>query len=392
MSVLVLARTPDLTVQGVVSGWTDLTATLAFNTVGSWSLKMAATRANRALFTPGSGVQIFRDDDLFLSGPVESIGFTRDPSTDPDPGTLTVAGADDLVWLSDRIVYPDPTQPATNQTAASNWVASGPAGTLMVQLVDTQVGANAAVPRRAPLVRVGVGSGVGASVGVNARYSPLMDELRSLALAGGDLRMAMVQVGTASGQRLQFNVSPTRDLSGSARFGFDLGNLRAASFTQQAPTGTRAIVAAQGVGTARNMVEFSDPADEQSWSRRIEQFVDQRQTNDPVILAQAGRDALAAGAVTVSLASTTVDSPTLRFGADDPAVGIVGYGLGDQVSVSPLPGVAVTNSVRQVVLTAVNSDTGLVTALVGDPNTTSVPSNVRAIRALGARLARLESI
>lgn len=391
MTVQVLTRDASLRITGQLTGWSTLTCTRTLNAAGTWSLTFAATPAAAGLTGPGAGIVIVRDGVVFASGPVESPGFSRSAS-DESPGTLKLDGTTDLVCLADRVIYPDPTAPVTAQTAAAQYVRSGAAGAVIEDLVNVNAGPGARAERQVAGLVVPSGSTDGSPVTTNARYAVLTDELRNLALVGGGLVFDVAQQlsATGLGQVLAFTVGPHRDLSALARFSFELGNLRAASFGPQAPTVTDAIVAGQGAGTQRNITEYRDGNAEALWGRRVELFVDQRDTADPAQLAQSGQQALAGGAEQVQLASTTVDGPTLRFGADDTPDGVVGYRLGDLVSVSPFPGTAVTDLVRQVTLTVTRDAGEQVTALVGSPDSTTDTAAQQRIRALEQRISHLE--
>lgn len=393
MTVQVLARDVNLNILGVVEGWSALTATVNFNQVGVWTLTFAAFPVPSTLLQPGCGVVIIHNGAVFLSGPVDTIPFARDGDQNAKPGTLTVAGSDDLAHIAERVVYPDPTATAANQTVDSNWMRTGVAGKVMTDLVNANASQSAPlVVRRVPGLVVADASSLGSTSTTNARFSALADELRTQALAGGNLGFKCSQTAGEAGltQELLFQVYQPRDLSLIARFSFEMGNLRSIAFSQSAPTVSTALVAGEGVGTDRTILEFSDSVAEATWGRRVEQFVDQRDTSDPVQLAQAGADALSQGSQQVQLSSTTVDSPTLRFGVDDPTQGITGYGLGDQVSVSPYPGTGVVDIVRAVTLTSDATNGELVTALIGSTDASTVPAEIAAIRSLNARISYLE--
>lgn len=395
MTVQVLVRDTTLAITGVLRGWSSLTCTRMLNAAGTWSLSVVATPDVVSLLSPGSGIVILRDGVVFASGPIDVPAFSRGGArdgNDASPGTLKVQGSTDLVSLAERVMYPDPTQKSTAQTSVAEYIRSGPAAGVIQDLVNVNAGPGALPDRRVPGLVVATGSVEGATVRVAGRYGVLTDELRLLAQAGGGLVFDVAQAATANrlGQSLVFSVVGSRDLSTTARFSVDVGNLRGIAFSDQAPTVTRAIVAGQGVGVQRNILEFAAPAVESRWGRRVEVFIDQRNTNNVTQLTQAGQQSLAGGAGSVQLSSTTVDSPFLRFGADDPANGITGYGLGDRVSISPFPGSAVTDLVRQVTLDVSVAGADVVTALVGSPDVTTLPSSLRAIRNLEHRISHLE--
>ena len=107
-------------------------------------------------------------------------------------------------------------------------------------------------------------------------------------------------------------------------------------------------------------------------------------------LAQAAGDALAQGAQTVELAATPIDTPTLRYGPDDPAAGVQGYGLGDLVTIEPLPGEQVAQLVREVHLQATPDEGETVTPLVGTARPASDPAWITTVARLERRVAAVE--
>lgn len=132
-----------------------------------------------------------------------------------------------------------------------------------------------------------------------------------------------------NGATLQFQTYATNDVSGEVRFDVENGTLTSSKVATAAPTVTRTIVGGQGDGTARLMEEVTSTASltaESAWGRRIEQFLDQRQTNDPDQLTAAGNSALNQGGLSQFAMQITPADDTPWVYSDD-------YGLGDTVTV-----------------------------------------------------------
>ena len=124
---------------------------------------------------------------------------------------------------------------------------------------------------------------------------------------------------------------------------------------------TRAIVAGQGVGTARTFQEVTTSATtsaESIWSRRVEKFVDQRNTNDATQLTQAGLDELASGGLITSLSVVPSSDTTMAVFKD--------WGLGDKVSV--VVGNQQVSAMVSAITLAIGTDGLRVGATVGSPN------------------------
>ena len=394
MAITVLARDRHLNITGVIDTWTKVDVVLRFNQVGSWSIEFPATQDTRDLIAPGGGIILVRDDDVLLSGKVEHTAYAWSADDDTaGPGALTLSGADDLGRLGGRLVYPDPATDAEHQTATAHYTRTRvSAEQLMRDLVRLNAGTAALLrphSRRIPGLILGPSLGTPGTASINARFTPLLDELRSIADAGGGLgfRVRHALDGTA---RLVFEIYQARDLTGAARFSEGMGNLRMLSYARQSPTANVALVAGEGKGTARTIREFRDADSAAAWDEWVETWVDRRDTNDADQLAQAARDALAQGAQTVELAATPIDTPTLRYGPDNPAAGVQGYGLGDLVTVEPLPGEQVAQLVREIHLEATPDEGETATPLVGTAQATSDPTWITTVARLERRVAAVE--
>src|SRR5690606_3801423 len=234
---------------------------------------------------------------------------------------------------------------------------------------------------RVPHLTMGSGALLGSTVTWGSRFQSLGDELRALAIAGGGLGFRTIVNGDA--KEIVFEVYETRDLSRSVRFSRGLGNLRSVSLETEAPRVTSVIVAGQGEGTARTIVERVNTSAEADWGR-LEGFLDRRQAEDAAELEQAGDEALAEGSERARLATVTVDTPTQRYGEH--------YQLGDRVAVEPVPGMQVVDVVRAVHLQVWPKRGRLLSAMVGTEAMSSDPEWLRQSRALGRRLAELETI
>ena len=158
---------------------------------------------------------------------------------------------------------------------------------------------------------------------IAARFDTLGELLRDIALRAG-LRFRVVQVGDA----LEFQVSEVVDRSATVRLDMFNRALVAQKVAIAAPETTRVIVAGQGEGELRTLLEVStvdSETAESEWGRRIETFKDQRQTDDTASLEAAGTDDLTqAGATRRTMGAIPADETTMIYGRD--------WGLGDIVT------------------------------------------------------------
>lgn len=391
MQVRVLVTNRALTQVGPpLSGVRDLDVELRHMTAGAGTLTVPAKPAVLEQLAAGHRIVVQRRPGLgrpwavFGAGPVEAEPGEWEWSAKPGDGSaglgrITVPFSTDEAYVVERVSYPVPTQPATAQAASAVWTGAGNAEAVMRSLVDLNAGPGALAARRVPGLVLGALAGVGGNVSVSTRFQPLGEVLRTLALAGGGLGWRVVQVGTT----LEFQVFAPRDLSGTVRFSRGLGNLRKFRWQPKSPTCTVAIVGGQGQGTARTIRERVDAAAVARW-RRIEKFIDQRNTNVLAELDQAGDEALADGAEQLGLETETVDTPRQAFG--------VQFGLGDRATVELPTGVVLTDVVTSARLTGDAKAGYRVSSTVGTRPQSSDLAWLAEVRRIRRRLSNLEAV
>lgn len=291
--------------------------------VGTWSVAVRDDALARRI-AAGWRLIMVDDGELIVSGPVVAFG------SDVGEGRVVLSGVDDLCHVADRLVYPDPSLPADAQTTDAYYKRSGPAETVVRDLIDSNAGAGAIVARRAAGVVVDASQGRGAAVSTNLRFKNLLEESRALCRIGGVTFTAMQE---SDGQIwVRFRVP--QDLSRRVRFTRQNGGMLAGSYELQGPSVTDVVVAGQGEGAARTIVERSQAS---LWGRRIEQFQDRRDTDEVADLEQAGDETLADGAAGASASVEVQEVPGCRFGTD--------YRLGDTVT-AEFGGTTVVEPVR----------------------------------------------
>ena len=303
----------------------DLTTTLVHNGPGKWRLRLPAEHASAGhLMEPGSGLIVNGPDGVLFSGPTSTPTVS---ATMTDPlGMVTIEGVTDDALLWRRLAYPTPTTAdVTAQTSAYD-VRSGVAETVMRAYVDANIGASAPAARKVAALTLAADGLHGPTVKASARFDTLGDLLTEIATFA-DLGFRLVQVGSS----LVFEVFPVTDRTKTVRFDVNNGTLSSQDFAQSTPGLTRAIVAGQGEGALRTLVERTSAdatAAEALWGvfGRVERFIDQRQTNDLAELQQAGDKALTEeGFTAVAVKAVASDDLTMRFAVD--------WDRGDKVTV-----------------------------------------------------------
>lgn len=366
MSLAIWAIDPNRVRRGQLAP-SACTAVLRDADVGTWQVTVPDDNRSAQI---GAGWRlIIHDGETTVSGPITSI------APDLAERTVTLVGVDDLVHLRDKQNYPDPTQSPEEQTSAY-WVRSGPAARVIDELVYRNVGSGALAARRVPgfTLAVAQGGNLGATVSANLRLKNVLEEARALARLGGVTFSAAQE-----GSQILFRFRVPADRSRSVRFTGQNGGVTEGSYVLAAPTATTVLVAGQGEGAARTIIERSRPS---SWGRSIEVVKDQRDTDDAAQLEQSATEQLDDGAAGAGATFTVTESPGRRFGTN--------FFLGDTVSVD-LGAATISEPVRAIEL---NWDghgrTATLTLGDHDQADDKTPAWVSRIQRLDARVRGME--
>lgn len=335
--------------------WADVKVLPAFNAVGAWSMSLPFEDPMcQALAQPGAGIIVTGPGGVIMSGPVEP--FTRTQTSGDAPGMVDFVGVDDSCVLWDALVWPDPASPAESQTLSHD-VRTAAVETLLHQLVNVNIGPGAQAARRGALAQkltLGTDLGRGGTRTSSARFPVLGELLQSLALLGG-LGFRVVQVGAG----LEFQTFQPADKSALIRLDVANGLLSKSSYGTQPPAVTRVLVAGQGEGADRTILQRTSTdslAAETAWGRVREQFKDQRDTNDPTALQQSGDEILVKdGKTIVRTKVTPADDMAVQYGTDWREGDIVTVVVGDLEVPQTVTGAAI----------GITSDGVMVAAKVG---------------------------
>lgn len=378
--ITVEVRDKSLTRRGLVRPEElDLELTDNFNNVGEWKLTLAAeSLLAHTLRQPGAGIIITGPNDVIMSGPMVKAEFA---ATQEDPGgTITFEGVSDTVVLADTLAFPDPTNPnGATQTKAHD-VRQGTAEDVMHSFVMANIGPTAPAERRKTALIDGVSQGRGPAVIKSARFPVLGNLLTELALLGS-LGFRVVQ----RGKSLVFETFEIVDRTKTIRLDVANGSLAGQRVAISPPGLTRAIVAGQGEMVKRQFLQVQTPeslAAEKDWGRRIERFIDQRNTDQWDELQQAGDEAMEdEGFTAVNVQVVPMEDGSMRFGHD--------WYLGDKVSVVVENQELVSNATGLVV--KANSDGFKVGVLLGDPAGFSMDAALsKRVTNTEARVSQLE--
>lgn len=307
---------------------TSFTIVRRFNGIGTWTVTLPVGHPMEVVLKqPGAGIIVTVRGTVLMSGFTTWTQTTQNVD-DPD-GVTQITGLDDSVLLRDHLAYPTPsTADVTAQTSAYD-VRTGTAEDIIKSYVSDNFGPTAPTLRKNPFLSVETSLSRGATVKGSARFDVLYDLVKGLAdastNAGTTLGFTIVQ----SGSSLVFKVYTPTDRSSYVRMDIANNKLTETTYSLAQPKTTRAIVGGSGDGTARVFLERSSYTSlqaETTWSRRIETFVDSRDTSDATTLATSGDSVLASGGKAQITASVKPsDDQTMLFGQH--------YFLGDTVTV-----------------------------------------------------------
>ena len=333
-------------------------STLLFNQRGSWEITLpVGHRLGEILRLPGSGIIVTHvSAGVILSGPTTAATVVK--SKEDPAGHVLITGVDDTTYLFERLCYPTPTT-ASLSAQGDYDTRTGKASTIMTGLVKSNIGSLAPASRKIANLTTATDAGIGSTLTANARFDVLGTMLQNLAgVSNPQLGFDIIQVGT----NLQFRIFQPRDLSKTIRMDVANDTLKDSEYSYGLPNGsvTTAIVGGGGQLAQRTLVEVETTASVEAknlWARRVEMFVDQRQTTDIAELTQAGQEKLVAGSSVTSIKVTPSSDSTMRYGYD--------FGLGDIV------GVVIDSQEVSATITSVGmvvSETGVYLSLtVGTP-------------------------
>lgn len=384
--LLVEVRDKNLNRVGVVTSQylSGATFVLRYNAISTWSLTLPADHAlTPTLQAPGSGIIVTYKGSVLLSG--FTTWMNQVQTTDDVVGVIEFTGLDDSVILRDRLAYPKPDTASVTAQTVNYDVRSGACETVMKAYVNANMGPSAPTARKVASLTIDTDQGRGASVKGTARFDVLYELLASLAdasnTAGTPIGFDVVQ----SGSGLVFKTYLPTDRSKSVRLDIANNRLTETTYSLAQPNTTRVIVGGSGDGTARTFLERTSTTSlsaETAWGRRIETFVDSRDSADSVALATAGDTALASdGKAQISASVKPSDDTAMIFGVD--------WFLGDTVTV--VVGLYELSAVVTELGISISSDGVRLYGTIGEPKLLTYEAQILARQAsLNNRLNTLE--
>lgn len=353
---------------GEISLFEDASFIWNFNDVGKWKVKLPIANNDEimSLIKLTSGIVLAKNGEAILSGAVTDYDWDWKNKAD----LITLEGLDDLNLLNKRLAYPDP---AGDFTSQEHDTKTDVCETVLKYYVDYNIGSNALVIRQLTGLIIENDNGRGSSVTGNARFDPLLEFLRGLALQGGDLGFRIVDY--------EFQVYEPEDKTSDIIFGREFGNISAIKYKSEVPDGNYGICGGDGEGIART---FKEKGDSQSivTHGRYEFFMDRRDTSDTNTMITAIEEELLKRAERYSLEVKPLNLDGFAF-IDD-------FNLGDKVT-AVVRGEYIENVVRQVKLEMKKDDPERYTVVLGTPeNNPRLLDIFGNTKKLGKKISELE--
>jgi hypothetical protein len=324
--------------------------------------------------------------------------FSGVPPQPPKPklerrgdGTAVLAYESDLVHFWDRLCWPSPSFAWSLQTTAYD-VQTAVHEDRIIGYATRNAGSIAFVDfsndRRIPHIRFPTSLGRGTSDQTSARFQNLGALVAELAEAA-NLRVTIQQTYTGTTPFLDVVIDGVPDLSDWSRFGDatsgTLGFL-APDWRYAIGTGASVILSAAGGELENRLLDMNrDNTREVAQGRRIEIFLDQRDTELSAEINQGMATAMAENAPTVE-AEAPIIAGNFEFG---PGAGNIPVGA--EVTVS-LDGELVVDRIRQITTTVANQDgqaTITVEPIFGSPDA-GLTIEQKFLRRAARRLTDLE--
>ncbi|MFF8629689.1 siphovirus ReqiPepy6 Gp37-like family protein [Streptomyces werraensis] len=393
---------------GVIDKWISMDVVVRYCQPGSWQVLVEAGTPQANLLQKGGGVAIYQDDvpTPILTGQIETFQHYWTSQQHSGVGSLYFGGKCDNKVAYNRLAFPDPTKPATQQWQADDngRAVSGPAGHLIWDELNKALGAGALSDRRLGNVVIGSDAPFGREVSDVLQWDVIGTKLESwIDTSTAGYRF----VWDPNTKRINLHIFTPRDLSKDVRFSTELGNLREFTWSLSAPTVTRVIVACQGTGKGRYLYQQIDTESEEEWGLQIEAFVDRRDlpikadptTGEPIkadlsvtteqfetalqAVRDAATEALTQGAKNGNFQIQPIDTPLIKFGRD--------YFVGDLVTVV-IDGTEYTDIVREVSITVdQGGQTETVSPTIGEQGSGNPLNLYKTVFDMREKLRKLEA-
>lgn len=324
------------------------------------------------LGAPGNRLCIEYQGKVLMSGPIVNAQGTGGKFN----GTITYGIESDERIFWGELGWPEPGNAITNQGINSD-ILSGPAETVLKHYL----GANSA--RLGLPVTVAPDQGRGTSIKATIRMQPLTDVILPL-LTGTGIGLRVVQDAPTDGNGTGLLLDVYETTADPIALTEDAGIVQSWSWSMQAPTATRTVIAGNGTGTSREFAQVVDTAAETLWGFKTEVLTDGSDLDYPALPADVtakGQATLTAAAASAGLSVQLSETANFTYGKS--------VNVGDTVTLEVGPGITITDILSQANLTY-DPDNGFqASPVIGDRSNDTTKTLVTAITRLGRVVRKL---
>jgi hypothetical protein len=357
------AYSRDFVRQGWIGEPVAVACTVVHNGISEASVTVGAADPKLPLLLdPGARLVVEYLGEALLSGPVRA----RSGNGPGTAGTVTVSVVDDFRLLHRVLGWPVPGAAITAQNSAEYYTRSGPAETVLKDVVAAN-----AVARLGEPVTVAPSLGRGANITAAFRFHPLADVLFPAVDSAG-IGVTVRQSGAGLVVDCYVPELYPRTLTEAG------GAVAEWSWTSSEAEATHVVVGGQGEGTARGFAAFTDAARVAALGERIEVFRDARDTGTAAVYAERAAETFAETAPKAGLSVKFSETSVFRYG------GPGGVRVGDRVTLRVGAGLEITDTLRSASFSWTR-DGGLeVTPAVGDLDDKPDNQVARAVASIAA--------
>ncbi len=214
---------------GLVQEWTAVQLVLRRNDESRWTLSGMGLRP--CPFKRGTGIVVFRDGDVILSGLASSIEAQYTAST--EVWSWSVTGIDDIGLLARRVIYPDPTNSDPSVAGAVPYTVTAKLETAVTKLINVNARTGSALnDRLIPNLTTAESQGAGDEVTLSATFDELLEFILT---ALNDSNLVIRESWKPSTGAFELRVEAAEDRSATVVFSTDNGTLAAWKHKQKAP-------------------------------------------------------------------------------------------------------------------------------------------------------------
>ena len=247
------------------------------NDPGSWTLR--SRTKEQCPLTEGDGIVVTKNGEVYYSGVFTELREEYDAYT--RLYTWTAKGAGDLDYLTRRVCYPDP---ATGSTTTDVYYEdSGSLGEVVARVIDKNLGVDAMLARKEPLIAQTVVVDAGTSVSVALRFETVLDAITPLLDAQG---FTIRSEWDNDAKKIVYKIYQGTDRTSVMVFSTAYNSILSTEYDAKVPEGNYIISGGKGEETERPFAYASDDASISSWGR-IEYYQDARSVDEADLQAEA---------------------------------------------------------------------------------------------------------